>query len=68
MFTNGNQNSFFADHSGDIIQDDIFQRLTTFPNVLITGHQGFFTQEALNEIATVTVGNIINNDNLVPLT
>lgn len=59
---------FFADHSGDIIQDDIFQRLTTFPNVLITGHQGFFTQEALNEIATVTVGNIINNDNLVPLT
>ncbi|WP_412727648.1 2-hydroxyacid dehydrogenase [Alteromonas sp. D210916BOD_24] len=56
---------FFADHSTDIIQDDNFQRLTTFPNVLITGHQGFFTQEALDEIAHVTVSNIINRDNLV---
>ncbi|WP_277950334.1 2-hydroxyacid dehydrogenase [Halomonas sp. YLGW01] len=49
---------FFRDHSSDIIDDDIFQRLTTFPNVLITGHQGFFTAEALTEIAEVTLDNI----------
>lgn len=49
---------FFSDHSGDVIQDDDFQRLTTFPNVVITGHQGFFTEEALREIASTTVGNI----------
>ena len=58
---------FFTDHSQDIIQDDNFQRLTTFPNVLITGHQGFFTAEALNEIAHVTVDNIINNNNIVEI-
>ena len=54
---------FFNDHSQEIIQDDIFQRLTTFPNVLITGHQGFFTQEALNEIAVTTLNNIMTGDN-----
>ncbi|MHA3026686.1 2-hydroxyacid dehydrogenase [Chromohalobacter israelensis] len=49
---------FFRDHSDDIIDDDVFQRLVTFPNVLITGHQGFFTQEALAEIAEVTLDNV----------
>ncbi|MEH2298407.1 MAG: 2-hydroxyacid dehydrogenase [Nostoc sp.] len=49
---------FFEDLSGEIIQDDIFQRLTTFPNVLITGHQAFFTVEALYNIAETTVANI----------
>jgi len=49
---------FFRDHSSDIIDDDVFQRLVTFPNVLITGHQGFFTQEALTEIAEVTLDNV----------
>ncbi|MDO6565952.1 2-hydroxyacid dehydrogenase [Alteromonas sp. 1_MG-2023] len=49
---------FFSDHSQDIIQDDIFQRLLTFPNVLVTGHQGFFTQEALREIAAITLDNL----------
>lgn len=49
---------FFSDHSQDIIQDDVFQRLLTFPNVLVTGHQGFFTQEALHEIASITLKNI----------
>lgn len=49
---------FFQDHSNDIIDDDVFERLATFHNVLITGHQGFFTQEALYEIATTTLGNI----------
>src|SRR3546814_8133800 len=36
---------FFEDLSAQVIQDDVFARLLTFPNVLITGHQGFFTQE-----------------------
>ncbi len=49
---------FFEDLSGAIIQDDIFQRLTTFPNVLITGHQAFFTTEALHNIAETTFANI----------
>jgi D-lactate dehydrogenase len=49
---------FFADHSGDVLQDDIFSRLLTFPNVLITGHQAFFTEDALQEIARVTVANL----------
>ncbi|AVR96997.1 2-hydroxyacid dehydrogenase [Pseudoduganella armeniaca] len=49
---------FFHDHSGDIIADDLFGRLVTFPNVLITGHQGFFTIEALREIASITFDNL----------
>ena len=49
---------FFHDHSGDILTDDIFGRLLTFPNVLITGHQGFFTTEALREIAAITFDNL----------
>jgi D-lactate dehydrogenase len=49
---------FFEDLSGTIIQDDVFLRLTTFPNVLITGHQAFFTEEALRNIAETTLGNI----------
>lgn len=49
---------FFRDLSGTIIQDDVFERLLTFPNVLVTGHQGFFTEEALAAIATCTVHNL----------
>ncbi|MFN5467075.1 MAG: 2-hydroxyacid dehydrogenase [Pirellulaceae bacterium] len=49
---------FFADHSGEVLQDDVFSRLLTFPNVLITGHQAFFTEDALQEIAKVTVANL----------
>ncbi|MBF2064933.1 MAG: 2-hydroxyacid dehydrogenase [Calothrix sp. C42_A2020_038] len=49
---------FFEDLSDTIIQDDVFLRLTTFPNVLITGHQAFFTEEALRNIAETTLGNI----------
>lgn len=48
---------FFEDLSGTVIQDDVFARLLTFPNVLITGHQGFFTREALEAIAETTLGN-----------
>jgi D-lactate dehydrogenase len=49
---------FFEDHSGDVIQDDLFMRLATFPNVLITAHQAFFTATALEEIARVTMANL----------
>ncbi|WP_321325878.1 2-hydroxyacid dehydrogenase [Thiomicrorhabdus sp.] len=55
---------FFEDHSCEIIQDDAFERLLTFPNVLITGHQAYFTEEALTHIAQTTTANIheyINN-------
>ncbi len=49
---------FFQDLSCRVIQDDVFERLLTFPNVLITGHQGFFTQEALRNIAETTLDNV----------
>ncbi len=49
---------FFEDLSAQVIQDDIFSRLLTFPNVIITGHQGFFTEEALANIAETTLGNL----------
>jgi len=49
---------FFEDLSGVIIQDDLFARLTTFPNVLITGHQAYFTHEALTTIARTTISNL----------
>lgn len=49
---------FFRDLSDTVLQDDVFARLTTFPNVLITGHQAFFTREALAEIARVTLRNL----------
>jgi D-lactate dehydrogenase len=51
-------NLFFDDRSDDIIADDVFQRLMTFPNVLVAGHQGFFTIEAMCEIATTTFDNL----------
>lgn len=49
---------FFSDLSETVIQDDVFSRLLTFPNVLVTGHQAFFTAEALAAIAAVTVQNV----------
>ena len=49
---------FFEDLSGDVIQDDVFARLLTFPNVLVTAHQAFFTSNALTEIARVTMTNL----------
>ena len=49
---------FFEDMSEEIIQDDVFERLLTFPNVIITGHQAFFTADALNNIAETTLSNI----------
>lgn len=49
---------FFRDLSSEIISDDTIQRLMSFPNVLITAHQAFFTKEALDQIATITLNNI----------
>ena len=49
---------FFQDLSDTIIEDDTLQRLMSFPNVLITAHQAFFTDEALTQIARVTLDNI----------
>lgn len=49
---------FFQNLSDQIITDDVFARLLSFPNVLVTGHQAFFTQEALTAIAETTITNI----------
>jgi D-lactate dehydrogenase len=49
---------FFKDLSEDIIQDDDIQRLTSFPNMLLTAHQAFFTNEALTQIALTTFRNV----------
>lgn len=49
---------FFEDLSNQVIQDDVFARMLTFPNVIITGHQGYFTRPALEAIARQTVENI----------
>ena len=54
---------FFEDRSSSIISDDIFSRLLTFPNVIITGHQAFFTREALDSIAATTMQNISDFEN-----
>jgi D-lactate dehydrogenase len=52
------ENVFFKDHSEEILVDDILARLMSFPNVLVTSHQGFFTEEALTQIAVITLNNI----------
>lgn len=51
---------FFRDLSHAIIEDDTIQRLMSFPNVLVTAHQAFFTQEALHQIATSTLSSLSN--------
>lgn len=58
---------FFEDLSNEIIDDDVFQRLLTFPNVLITGHQAFLTEEALSAIAQTTLQSITDAANRRPL-
>src|SRR5262245_58931705 len=49
---------FFEDLSGQVIQDDVFMRLATFPNVLITAQQAFFTATALEQISHTTITNL----------
>lgn len=52
------ENLFFEDLSNEIVEDDVFQRLLTFPNVIVTGHQAFLTEEALANIAETTLANL----------
>jgi len=54
---------FFRDLSNEIITDDVFARLQTFPNVLITGHQAFLTHTALRNIAEITLDNFTQFEN-----
>ena len=49
---------FFEDHSQDILQDDVIARLMSFQNVLITSHQAFLTDEALQNIGETTIYNL----------
>ena len=49
---------FFEDFSSTIMKDDVLARLISFPNVLVTSHQAFFTEEALTNIATTTLENV----------
>jgi D-lactate dehydrogenase len=49
---------FFEDLSDQVLRDDVFSRLISFPNVLVTGHQAFFTEEALDNIAATTIANL----------
>ncbi len=49
---------FFDDHSGQVLGDDVFARLLTFPNVIVTGHQAFFTRPAMRAIAATTLENV----------
>ena len=51
---------FFEDRSGHILNDDLLSRLISMPNVIVTSHQAFLTEEALNNIAETTVGNILS--------
>ncbi|MES2520325.1 MAG: 2-hydroxyacid dehydrogenase [Bacteroidota bacterium] len=60
-------NLFFKDLSESIIPDDLLLRLMTFHNVLITAHQGFFTKEALEQIATTTLNNLSDFEHNLPL-
>ena len=51
---------FFEDRSGHILNDDLLSRLISMPNVIVTSHQAFLTEEALNNIAEITVNNILS--------
>lgn len=58
---------FYEDRSNDIMKDDLLARLTTFPNVIITSHMGFFTREAMQSIAIETLENAYALENGLPL-
>jgi D-lactate dehydrogenase len=59
---------FFTDLSDQVLQDDVLARLLTFPNTLITSHQGFLTREALANIARTTLASIQAFEQGAPLT
>jgi D-lactate dehydrogenase len=54
----GEAGLFFDDHSGEVLTDRVLATLLTFPNVLVTSHQGFLTTDALHDMAASTIGNI----------
>lgn len=58
---------FFRDRSNEVLQDDVFSRLLTFPNVMVTGHQAFFTRESLDEIARITLDSMHRFINAQPI-
>ncbi|KYQ90074.1 D-lactate dehydrogenase [Tieghemostelium lacteum] len=53
-------NYFFEDFSANGIQDDVLSRLTSFPNVMVTSHQAWYTMEAISEICNVTINNLLD--------
>jgi len=59
---------FFKDMSDIVITDDVFSRLITFPNVIVTGHQAFFTENAIKNISEVTINSITEFENSETLT
>ena len=59
----GEEKIFFRDLSSTIVPDDLIERLMSFNNVLITPHQAFFTKEALDEIARITLLNFTDFEN-----
>lgn len=61
------ENLFFKDLSESLIPDDLIERLMSFHNVLITPHQGFFTKEALDQIAITTIKNFTDFESGLPL-
>ncbi len=63
----GEDANVYTDHSNDYLSNDITARLLMFPNVVITSHQAFFTREALQAIATVTLENARNFNEGLPL-
>jgi D-lactate dehydrogenase len=58
---------FFKDLSSTVIPDDVIQRLVSFPNVIVTGHQAFFTREALGAILETTLASISDFERGRPL-
>ncbi|MBR5473887.1 MAG: 2-hydroxyacid dehydrogenase [Lachnospiraceae bacterium] len=58
---------FYEDHSNQPVEDDVLARLMSFPNVLITSHQGFFTEEAVRAIAITTLENLRMYERGLPL-
>ena len=59
---------FFRDLSSTVIADDVFQRLLSFPNVIVTGHQAFFTEEAIRTISETTINSVTQFAAGLPLT
>ena len=58
MFYEKEEGYFYEDQSDKIIDDDVLARLLSFNNVIVTSHQGFFTREAMHNIAETTLQNI----------